>query len=76
MKFKNTDGIKIRVCDCVGGYYGDVCTLDNCTPDPCNGHGTCNVVDNDDGYECDCDLGYQLGCLLRKFELKWRSYFT
>ena len=52
------DGIKIRHCDCVGGYYGDVCTIDNCSPDPCNGKGNCEVVDNDDGYECDCHDGH------------------
>ena len=56
------DGIYIRHCDCVGGYYGDVCTIDNCTPDPCNGKGTCNVVDNANGYECDCGVGHYVRC--------------
>ena len=56
------DGIKIRHCDCIGGYYGDVCTIDNCTPDPCNGKGKCQVVDNADGYNCDCDDGHYVGC--------------
>ena len=56
------DGIHIRHCDCIGGYYGDVCTIDNCTPDPCNGKGTCNVVDNANGYECDCGVGHYVRC--------------
>ena len=56
------DGIHIRHCDCIDGYYGDVCTIDNCTPDPCNGKGTCNVVDNANGYECDCGVGHYVGC--------------